>query len=732
MISIRRVVLTGALAGLALAAPATALAAPMAFRGNDDDGSRVVFTTTERMTTQDTDSAVDVYERSGGVTRLVSIGPVGGNANVAATYGGTAAFNISSRVAFTTTERLTADDLDNSQDVYVSEDGVTQRASKGTGLFPGNGAFPAVVNTVLENGIVIFQTDEKLHAGDTDPGARDLYLFDQSLGFVTGPSQQNGTGGSGNFDVSYEGKSPGGNDVFFSTDEELSTEEDTDNNASDIYVYRRFASDKLVSIEPGANDDDVDVDFGGATAGGLVAFETTGTFLGSDADTDVDVYTEDIDTDTPAHASDDFDDENVDFAGITPTDDKVYIETNDDAGAPATDPDNDQDVYEIDGTTPTKVSAGNGDFDADFAGSDDAGGHVAYTTAEDLTGIDNDSFPDLYEKEGVVQTDLISQRVNAGAEEPETPFFRGYSPNGERVLFSTDEKITAADTDANSDTYGRNAEGEAVKVTPGNASFTAAFAGSSEDRTAVFYTTVESLLAQDGDAESDVYGTRNLITTLESFELIAPDTSITSGPTGPITDTTPAFAFASTETGAQFQCRFDGAAFGACGAAAALADGSHTFQVRSIDRPGNVDASPASRSFVVDTKGPAMTVSNKARRTNKRGRFTVAVVCPAGETGGCTGKLTLKSAKRVNVNKGRKGKKPRRRVVTFASKSFSLKPGQRANITLALSRKNRSLLKRLKSVRLTASAAAKDGLGNARTSSAKLTLKPPKAKRRKR
>ena len=130
----------------------------MAFRGSDDDGSRVIFTTEERMTAQDTDSQADVYERSGGVTRLVSIGPVGGNANFEVSYGGTAQFNNSSRVVFTTTERLTADDLDNSQDVYVNEDGVTQRASKGPAPFLGNGAFGATVNTVLENGIVIFQT----------------------------------------------------------------------------------------------------------------------------------------------------------------------------------------------------------------------------------------------------------------------------------------------------------------------------------------------------------------------------------------------------------------------------------------------------------------------------------------------------------------------------------------------------------------------------------------------
>src|SRR3954469_13728487 len=44
-----------------------------AFVGNSRDGSRVIFSTLEKLTPDDQDTGrVDVYERSGGITRLLS------------------------------------------------------------------------------------------------------------------------------------------------------------------------------------------------------------------------------------------------------------------------------------------------------------------------------------------------------------------------------------------------------------------------------------------------------------------------------------------------------------------------------------------------------------------------------------------------------------------------------------------------------------------------------------
>ena len=75
-----------------------------------------------------------------------------------------------------------------------------------------------------------------------------------------------------------------------------------------------------------------------------------------------------------------------------------------------------------------------------------------------------------------------------------------------------------------------------------------------------------------------------------------PDTTITAGPTGTTSDSTPTFTFTSTEAGSTFQCRVDAAAFATARTpftTAALTDGAHTFEVRATDAAGNTDATPA-------------------------------------------------------------------------------------------------------------------------------------------
>jgi hypothetical protein len=87
-----------------------------------------------------------------------------------------------------------------------------------------------------------------------------------------------------------------------------------------------------------------------------------------------------------------------------------------------------------------------------------------------------------------------------------------------------------------------------------------------------------------------------------------PDTTLTN--IASPTNDTPTFSFSGSDnvgvTG--FECQVDTAGFVACTSpftTAALPDGSHTFQVRAKDAAGNVDPTPASQTFTVDTNAPA-------------------------------------------------------------------------------------------------------------------------------
>ena len=94
-----------------------------------------------------------------------------------------------------------------------------------------------------------------------------------------------------------------------------------------------------------------------------------------------------------------------------------------------------------------------------------------------------------------------------------------------------------------------------------------------------------------------------------------PETTISSGPTGPIASSTAAFAFTASEPGS-FQCRLDSSApadWSACASPqtySSLPDGPHSFEVRATDGVGNVDPTPATSTFTVDTEPPETTISS--------------------------------------------------------------------------------------------------------------------------
>jgi Big-like domain-containing protein len=92
----------------------------------------------------------------------------------------------------------------------------------------------------------------------------------------------------------------------------------------------------------------------------------------------------------------------------------------------------------------------------------------------------------------------------------------------------------------------------------------------------------------------------------------APDTTIDAGPSEPLASSSTRFTFSSPEPTATFACRLDSAPFAPCASPqvlTGLTDGTHTFYARARNAAG-VDPTPASRTFVVDTQAPPVTIGS--------------------------------------------------------------------------------------------------------------------------
>jgi Big-like domain-containing protein len=114
----------------------------------------------------------------------------------------------------------------------------------------------------------------------------------------------------------------------------------------------------------------------------------------------------------------------------------------------------------------------------------------------------------------------------------------------------------------------------------------------------------------------------------------APDTTIDAGPQGSASTSSATFGFSSSEAGSTFACRLDGAPFGAWTSPkdyAGVADGSHTVEVCATDAAGNVDLTPSSRTWVVDT---AVTDTTPP---------TATLTAPAADARAVHGTVTLKA-----------------------------------------------------------------------------------------
>jgi hypothetical protein len=102
-------------------------------------------------------------------------------------------------------------------------------------------------------------------------------------------------------------------------------------------------------------------------------------------------------------------------------------------------------------------------------------------------------------------------------------------------------------------------------------------------------------------------------------DTVAPDTEITDSPDAATNSTSAEFDFDADEP-ATFECRIEPAAFTSCTSPqtySGLADGTYTFDVRATDPSSNVDPTPASFAWTVDTHPPTVTLDSAPNNPTK-------------------------------------------------------------------------------------------------------------------
>jgi hypothetical protein len=443
------------------------------FRDNSPDGSKVWFETREKLVSADTDNSIDVYERSGGVTTLVSQGP--GNFNTATDSFFVGASRDGTKVFVSSYDPLTTSDTDGGyRDIYMRSGGTTTLISTG-----GNGPYGADFDGMTPDGShIYFHTDERLAATDTDT-TRDIYDANTGTGTITqvslGPG---GTGGNGGQIPIFQGVTPDGAHVYFQTIEQL-TSTDTD---SYLDVYDRNGSTTTeVSLGAGTGNGSWDASFQGASDdGSKVWFSTREAMVPGDMD-------------GPANPA----------GGCQDSTGQPTLQC--------------LDIYQRSGGTTTWISTGpnesNGPFEASFGAASHDGSKVFFGIGEPLTSDDGDpNQKDVYERSGG-NTYLISKGTINGSGLYEA-ILAGISSDGTRAFFMTYEPLVPEDDDGNWQDvyeryYGDTTFGQTSLISTGPASTNAAtiafYYGQNTDGSKVFFLTDEQLVTSDTDSSQDVY-----------------------------------------------------------------------------------------------------------------------------------------------------------------------------------------------------------------------------------
>jgi hypothetical protein len=272
------------------------------FGGASADGSRVFFTTREKLVPEDTDQCFigtgfpsgcqDVYEYSNGATRLISVGSRGDYSDFAAVSAD------GRRVFFSTDEPLVPEDTDTAIDWYELADDEPRLVSTGPAGGNGDPGFAEFSGISRDGSHFFFETRQSLVAADTDDGTIDVYerVGDVTNLVSTGPASPNG-----DYNAFFNGSSEDGKRVFFTTAEPL-VAEDHDciypyfTGCPDVYQYSRGVTTLITrntldcNVDEGGEPPYCPAFVGASTDARRVFFVTQESLVPEDTDASNDLY----------------------------------------------------------------------------------------------------------------------------------------------------------------------------------------------------------------------------------------------------------------------------------------------------------------------------------------------------------------------------------------------------------------------------------------------------------
>ena len=495
------------------------------FRAVSTQAGRALFVTAEALSPADTDSNGDLYRWSGGQPELISIGPAGGNG--AFGVGGSEMSADGTRVFFNTFEQLTTEDTDSRYDVYERSGGQTRLASigpvGGNGNAAGHDAF--LLSASADGMRVFFRTDERLVSGDD---FTNLDVYERGPGFL-GPQTRLVTGTRVEEPQRVRFSYDGTRVLFHTAGREVAADTDIE---VDAYVFEN-GSLRLISTGPTGGNGlfDVTAPFprGANSSLGHIAFYTDEQLTADDTDSSRDVYEHEYASGTTRLISDGLVcSSSCEWAGISEDGSALFFST--DAGLDPADTDGYPDIYRRTASGYELMSVkepGSHEFvltGSVYRASSFDGDRVVFSTSEHMTVDDQDS-PDCVIESDPVDCDDLFQRFGNDTElltggAPTTEGFHvtfaGASSDARRVFFYTEEPLVPQDTDTTSNLYMRYS-GVTSLLSVGPAGGSGAFPvcrpfycqppedALSEDGNRIFFETAERLVSADTDNAMDVY-----------------------------------------------------------------------------------------------------------------------------------------------------------------------------------------------------------------------------------